>query len=220
MKVLIPLLFILVSCGPRGSLYFDPGPYNVTYDLMQAASYKDVKEKVLDKYCITCHGSAGNVNLETYENVMANFEGIKRTVLFSKTMPRRPYKSLSKEEFDLVASWVLAGGPTLPLNGKDPGALRMPILAANYLSIKENIIDKRCIICHQEGGSGAKYLMTSREVMLANRMIIPGDAMKSKFIRYIDVNSKKFMPPKKTGMSPVTEQEKALVIEWMQNGAL
>jgi uncharacterized membrane protein len=50
-------------------------------------SYATVRDRVFIPKCVSCHGTAGGVNLETYEGARSRARDIKRVALVEKKMP-------------------------------------------------------------------------------------------------------------------------------------
>lgn len=78
--------------------------------------YQFVHLKVIEPYCLRCHnpadGNKGDVNLESYEDVMAHLRGIEETVLVDESMPpRRAGGPLAEYEKTLLKTWIEAGAP-------------------------------------------------------------------------------------------------------------
>ena len=72
--------------------------------------------KVLSPRYLRCHsdagGNKGDVNLETYENVIANLDDVENEALNKKTMPpRRAGGPLSDYEQAILKLWIEAGAP-------------------------------------------------------------------------------------------------------------
>lgn len=72
------------------------------------ATYATVRKAVFQRKCESCHGKKGGVNLETYENVMANLSMV-RSEIESDSMPKEV--PLSEKEKRYVLNWIRAGAP-------------------------------------------------------------------------------------------------------------
>ena len=99
-------------------------------------SYGALNYSIFQAKCMSCHGSSGNVNLENYQNVVGNLQGIKRTVFFEKTMPKRGF--LTQDEEKMLWNWIDMGAPEF---SQDPNNIPPPPepLTAAYDSIYKNI---------------------------------------------------------------------------------
>lgn len=195
----------------------------VSEALIRSISYQEVNEKVFQLKCIGCHGSSGGVNLETYKSAASHLEGIKNSTVVRRTMPRSPVKSLTKNELELVAAWVAAGGPDAPLDSPTSGGSSGggPVLEPTYESIKKQIIDRKCLSCHTAGGSAHRMPFNTREELLDEtyEVVIPNNPDESGFLIVLKPDARKPMPPKDSSFSAVTESEKAVIREWILKGA-
>lgn len=195
----------------------------VSRQMMDSVSFIEVKNKVLIPKCISCHGNSGGVNLENYSAARSHLDAIAQSTLIKKTMPKAGNEKLTPEEYLLLAAWVKAGGPETPLNGTDvPPPAPVEILKPEFTSIKKLIIDRKCLSCHKPGGEAPRVPLNTPEEMIDSplEIIIPGNADESGFIMTLDwENSTKPMPPKKSGITPVSAEEIEIIKQWINNGA-
>lgn len=195
----------------------------VSEALIRSISYQEVNEKVFQPKCIGCHGSSGGVNLETYKSASSHLEGIKNSTVVRRTMPRSPVKSLTKNELELVAAWVAAGGPDAPLDSPTSGGGSGggQVLEPTYESIKKQIIDRKCLSCHTAGGSAHRMPFNTKEELLDDtyEVVIPNNPDESGMLIVLKPDARKPMPPKDSSFSAVTESEKAVIREWILKGA-
>lgn len=195
----------------------------VSRQMMDSVSFAEVKNKVFIPKCISCHGNAGGVNLESYSAARSHLDAIAQSSLVKKTMPKAGNEKLTPEEYLLLAAWVKAGGPETPLNGSDaPPPVPVEILKPEFSSIKKLIIDRKCLSCHKPGGEAPRVLLNTPEDMIDSplEIVIPGNADESGFIMSLDwENSTKPMPPKKSGITPVSAEEIEIIKQWINNGA-
>lgn len=207
------------------ALTFDVGndEVKVSEALIRSISYEEVSEKVFRPKCIGCHGSSGGVNLESYKSASSHLEAIKNSTVVRRTMPRSPVIALTKNELELVAAWVAAGGPDSPLDGSTSGGTTGggPVLEPTYESIKKQIIDRKCLSCHTAGGSAHRMPFNTREELLDDtyEVVIPNNPDESGMLIVLKPDARKPMPPKDSGFSAVTESEKAVIREWILKGA-
>lgn len=94
-------------------------------------------------------------------------------------------------------------------------------LAPNFASIKANLLDKKCLSCHGVGGEAARIPLNSRDEMVNSplEIIIPKNADESGLVLVLLDGAIKKMPPKNSGMAPVTPGDIDVVKEWINNGA-
>lgn len=221
MRTILLFFIVLYGCGKQSALYFDEGPMTVSPALVRSISYKEIKAKVFDKSCIGCHGDSGGVSLESYTAAYQHLEAIRRTVLLRKSMPKSPFKSLTRSQLEMVTAWLEAGGPEKPLDGSDPGESDETELNPTFASIKTHILDKKCLSCHSVGNEAARIPLTTRDDLLNSPLdiVLPGDPDESGLMIVIEAGARKFMPPTRSGITPVTEEQKRVIREWIEKGA-
>lgn len=112
--LLIGLLVGLTACnytidktGGRGQGNFaNADPRELNYDV--------INQGILLPKCATCHsvggGNRGGVNLETYENVVAEKSAIVDAVS-TGFMPPRSAPALNNDEKTALLAWIQAGAP-------------------------------------------------------------------------------------------------------------
>lgn len=191
-------------------------------ELVAQVSFQDVYTKVLVPRCIVCHGSAGNVNLETYASARSHLKAIKQVALTQRKMPRAPYPPLKREELLILSAWIQAGGPELPLNGQIPEPLPTPEpLQPTFESIKNHVLAPKCIVCHGPGGNAARMPLVTREDLVNSplELVIPGNPEESGLVLSLLENARKRMPPPDSKITPVKPEEIAIIQKWIKNGA-
>ena len=103
----------LVACNSYKSKIHneDTGPITAS-----AIDYQVVHDQIFAPYCLCCHsasgGNKGDVNLETYQNVIDNLDDIKTAVLVKQAMPpKRAGGPLASNLQQLLSTWINAGAP-------------------------------------------------------------------------------------------------------------
>lgn len=220
MKTLL-ILFLFVSCGGPSKLRFSvqDTTFEVSDELKQSVSYNELVSKVFANSCISCHDSGSKIRLDTYESAVVHLKAIKKTVLLTKGMPRAPVSPLDKKQLQIVAAWVEAGGPREPLNG---GQVEPePELRPEFVSIKARILDRKCMTCHSPGGSASQIPLVTKDDLINSNLdiVVPGNPDDSGLMIVLEEGARKFMPPKKSGFTPVSEEEKAVIRQWITDGA-
>ena len=187
-------------------------------------SFSLVSQKIFASKCVSCHGNAGGINLESYPEVVKNINLIKKAVFDKKTMPKNG--SLTNEELSYLWNWIKIGAPEQPQNGNTnplpnplPDPLPGPILAT-YDSINKNIFQNSCKDCHNSAGSG-KRILFDKDALLNSplELVIPGNPDESGLIVALERNDDKRMPPAKEGYSALTDEAKWAIRKWIENGA-
>jgi uncharacterized membrane protein len=191
----------------------------ISQELIAKISYAEVKRVVFDPSCISCHGESGNVNLENFENTRAHLAEIKNSTLLSKNMPKAPYSALNQTQLQYLSAWYKAGTPQF---AADPTPPTKPIvLLPTFASIKENIISKKCLSCHNPNGDAERVPLDTVEAMINSPLdiIIPSNADESGFIIVIKEGARGKMPPPRSGIKSVSAEEIEIIKEWINNGA-
>lgn len=246
--VLIAALTVVACNSYKSKLQ----PQNEGNVLPAAIDYAFVNAKVFQPHCIRCHdmagGNKGDVNLETYENVIANIDDIANSALVEKSMPpRRAGGPLGEYEQNVLKLWIDAGAPRdarsapvetptpeptpvptpselppppAPPTGTPPPQPQPVIVEPTWDSIYTNVFEPKCVKCHKAGEKAEDYPLTDRAYVTdaANLLLIPGNPDESDIYTSIMRTGKGMMPPAKTGMT-LSAQEKDAVRLWILNGA-
>jgi uncharacterized membrane protein len=77
-------------------------------------NYENVQREVISPRCLKCHSDAGmndgDINLETYENVVGSINLIESEIR-SGSMPRPRTNPLTLVQKDLILNWIAVGAP-------------------------------------------------------------------------------------------------------------
>lgn len=190
--------------------------------------YPLLREKVFAPRCISCHGNAGGVSLETYTSIKANLAKIAIVTLVEKSMPKS--SPLPKAESDLLAAWIKAGGPEssgsepIPSPSPSPSPIPEEPLKPTFTSLKKRVFESKCISCHS--GSSPRgdisfeslkdLLKSSREPL---KMEDDGDPDTSGLVIAITRKDAKRMPPPNAG-SALSDTEIEVIKKWVKEGAM
>ena len=191
-------------------------------ELLGKVSYQLINKKILMPKCVLCHGHSGGVSLETYAEVYGYIDKIKEVSITTSSMPKAPYPSLNDEERTLLATWIKAGAPENALGGSDT---EMPPanerLLPTFASIKKNILQNKCLVCHSPGNDGEDVSLNSAEDMINSPrdIVIPGDPDSSELVLSVLPTARKIMPPKRSGISQLKPEEIEIIKQWIMNGA-
>lgn len=195
----------------------------VTYNqaMLDKVSYQLINQRILIPKCVSCHGTSGNVNLESYISVFGYLEQIKEVTIKTHKMPKSPYPALNNEELMLLATWIQAGGPETSLDGSKLPPVEVEPLEPRFLSIKKNIFQNKCLICHSVGKEAERVSLNSPEEMISSplELVIPGNPDESGLVLAVLPDARKIMPPKKSGMVNLKPEEIEIIKQWIANGA-
>lgn len=181
-------------------------------------SYGVLAQKVFIPKCISCHGGSGNINLESYGEVVRNLSLIKKVVFIEKTMPKNG--SLTNEELSYLWNWIKIGGPDQPQNGNTNPPVDPDPIIATYESINKHVFQVSCKDCHNPTGPG-KRISLDKESLLNSplELIIPGNSDESGLIIALERIDNKRMPPAKEGYTALNSETKATIRKWIESGA-
>jgi mono/diheme cytochrome c family protein len=197
----------------------DPSAIMPTQQQLDGSSFAAVYAAVLQPHCISCHGTSGGVNLESYSAALSALGQIKSVAIDSRQMPKSPEAPLSTSELQILNAWILTNGREFPVDGTPPPPPPPP-LVATYTSIKAHIFDAKCISCHKVGGKAQKYPFTSLAEIINNPdpVVISGSVAQSALNDVLQPGADTPMPPGSSGYSPLSNDEITVIQEWITNG--
>lgn len=219
--VLLLLSVFFVGCRYSWVSYPDKldlsGQFSLPKEEQLKLSYDLINQKVLQPKCVSCHGSSGGVNLESYENVKSWLGDIKRSVFVTSTMPKK--NILTDEEKRYLWNWIEIGAPVAAQNPVDQPIEPDP-LTATYDSIYKNIFVSKCNTCHSDGNSGERVPLTKAELLDSPlELVLPENPDESGLVIAVERDDYKRMPPAKDGYEALEEQEKVVIRKWIEDGA-
>lgn len=190
----------------------------VSDEMLNTVSYKQLREEVLIPKCLSCHGNAGGVNLESYNSCSSHLADISRSCLQTKSMPKAPVSPLNQRQLEVLTAWIEAGGPEKPRNSESPeGEETEP--HSGFEKIKQEIIEPKCLSCHIPGEHAGHIPLGTREDLLKSplNLVLPGHPDKSLFYSITAPGAMNMMPP--IGVDPLTETQREMIRMWIQKGA-
>jgi uncharacterized membrane protein len=213
--LLTSLSFQLSSCGFRHikSHAVEDNAKTEQISLTTPASFDEIQKKIIGPKCLQCHsdfgGNKAGVNLESFEQVEKYLNGIKQRSLVDLNMP--PSEPLSKMEQSLLQSWI-----NKEFSGKIETKETTPVkMIVKWQKIKNEIIDKHCLICHSPPTTEASGDKIS--TMEAGLDLSSLDVVREKadliFKRAIILHDMPLQP-----YPPLNEQEKMMLSQWMIEG--
>ena len=83
------------------------------------------------------------------------------------------------------------------------------------------ILEQKCLYCHAPGKRGERVSLDTKEALINSplEIVIPGNAEESDIILVLAPDARKPMPPRNSGPAPITEEEKNILIQWINQGA-
>jgi uncharacterized membrane protein len=225
---LIFLSFFMTSCsaiypmmGIKGT---DTPPGNQekpSPEMLSKISFSDVMTEVFQPKCITCHGSSGGVSLVDFQSARQFLKEIEQAALIENRMPKSPVSPLTDRERLILRAWIDAGAPERPAVGEPKPLPPEPVLEATFDSIRSQILEKKCVLCHKAGGKAERIPLSTREDLLNSplEIVIPGNPEESMLMIVTQAGARKPMPPKSSGITPLTAEQIDIVGRWILNGA-
>lgn len=211
----------LTSCGNYEEFKEDPSAPIAGLATTTSLSYAQVYEKVIGPSCFRCHG-----NYATYEGMLPELENGKIfQEIRANTMPQDG--PLNSEDRLMLLSWIAGGYP----EGEvvvDP----TPIQTGPTLdTLAKGIFGAKCIRCHTvnpddpDDRGPAPFALNNKIDLLVyatqfNPFLFdfefPED---SGFVQRLTSDDPvQLMPPASSGLEPLTEEEREVVIEWIRRG--
>lgn len=222
-KMAIPatiLSLLLSGCG----FHVDKG--NSNRELLQLGAgqidFRIVSQAVFQTRCVTCHGTSGGVNMQSYPSVKQNIDRI-RMVLENRRMPKSG--PLPEEESRLVLQWIQDGAPEKVEGARAEVAVGAPLppLEPTFRSLKARLFGLKCVGCHSPNShsEAEKYPLVSYDdiVHSPENLVNPMKPEKSLIVKALrgQIEDRQ-MPPPDSGVTPPTQEEIQTLIDWIANG--
>ena len=165
------------------------------------------------------------MNLESYAAVKASIANVE-AVIKARTMPKA--RPLPANEEALILKWIGEGAPETASSTTDPNCdpgtpgnppvVPVAPLAPNYESIRERILEPKCMTCHT-AGSGLYDFSTYRGLMNdADELFEMDDPEDSDLIEAVTKTGRGAMPPPRSGIAPLTPDEVQVLLQWIRRG--
>lgn len=211
-------IFVMVLVGTLSSCgFYRPKNQDGGFSFNQSElSFDLVKSRVLAPRCVACHNSAsakGGVILDNYDDVKANLGRIETAALVNQTMP--PTGPLSDSSKELLRAWIDAGAP------REGSGATQPTLEATFTSIRKNVFEAKCVVCHTAGGTAEKVPLVDYTTLLNSprELVLPGNPTESALVLSIEATDDNQMPPKDSGLGRLSDLEISTIKSWIQDGA-
>lgn len=211
-----PLLFALamiafMSCGNYEEFKEDPSALFTGGLNPQGTTFSDIKEQIFDARCAKCHGQ----EYSNYDDVINNLDAITRTIR-TDSMPKDG--PLTNEQKQLLFSWIADGAP------EGEVIIEPIVVEPTFESLQQTIFASKCIRCHTKGGPAPFFLDDRQNMMVYATVFNPfmfdfefpeeGDFIK----RLSSQSPVEQMPPARSGLELLTEEEKEIITEWIRRG--
>jgi uncharacterized membrane protein len=178
-------------------------------------SFAEVRLKVLDPHCIKCHS-----NYVDYKSVKKNISQILNSVEQNR-MPKNAIP-ISDDLKELLRAWVAEGTPeNLETNTDSPEPTDDGALKPTWDSLKLNIFDPKCLVCHSANGKSPWVDFTNRATMaktLIKHIDFKNPDDSNLILRLRDTEEPMPPLPPQSTLTQLTEEEVLVVIEWIKAG--
>lgn len=200
-----------------------------------SSAFAVIQKNIIEPKCLNCHSSnnpSDGIDLSSYANVISSRTVVPGkpelstlyTSVATKKMPRGG-SALADGEIELIQKWILAGALEVDLEvGTSPTPTPTPtptpeVVPASYQWIHKNIIQRKCLVCHNTAKPRGRVDLSSYEALMAStgnqtKPVIVGDAEGSTF--YKELVEKK-MPPT---IKKLDAAETKALHDWIAAGAL
>lgn len=202
----------------KGSTEESNQQFSLPANQISELSYGVLAQKVFTPKCISCHGTSGNISLESYGEVVRNLALLKKTIFIEKTMPKKG--SLTQEELSYLWNWIQMGGPEQAQSGNTEPLPETDPLVPTFDSINKHVFQVTCKECHNPTGPGKRIALDKQSLLDSPlELIIPGNPDESGLIVAIERTDDKRMPSAKEGYAALSAETKLTIRKWIENGA-
>lgn len=171
-------------------------------------SFASVKTQIFDVSCLRCHPGYAN-----YNTVKKDINKIVGSVM-SNRMPKNA-APVSNELKALLLAYVEAGAPL----GGNENTSPVPVPVTNWSHISETIIFPKCFVCHNpEGEASFVDLSTRQAIFEAREQLVNFENPDESYLLQIVQDEVEPMPPQRSNIERLTQDEIALLREWIRLG--
>jgi len=163
--------------------------------------YNTLRSQIFASQCISCHGSSGGVNLETYSSAVAAASQIRNAVVVSKVMP--PSGPLNDTELQAVQAWLDGGTPENDVAGTPSSTTPTSSGNVTYAQVSSQIFTPSCVACHSGSRASAGVDLSSYSSVVSNISMIQQQVL-------VDQS----MPPSQ----PLSSSAQTLLKTWISQG--
>ncbi len=218
---LLPILLILSACNYERTKNIEDPATTTT-----ASRFAVIQKNIIEPKCLACHSAnnpADGINLSTYADVMNSKTVIpgkpQESKLFTSVangrMPRGR-AALPTDEIQLIQKWITDGAHEVENEVGNP--VPAPEAVPTYQWISKNVLEKKCLICHNTAKPRGKVDLSSYEALMAStgnktKPVIAGNAEASTL--YLEIEEQK-MPP---NIKKLDEAEMKALHDWILVGA-
>lgn len=91
----------------------------------------------------------------------------------------------------------------------------------DFQSIFNNVIQPQCMSCHEPGGRAESVPLATYQDLVSGLdvLVVPGDIDSSLFYQVMLPTARRQMPPPRSGLPPVSENNIEVIRLWIEMGA-
>lgn len=206
---LILCLFSLFGCGNYTEFKEDPSGSFRGISPSRELTFQEVKTEVFERSCTQCHSAYSE-----YDAVKSNLDAIVASVRSDRMPQNGP---LTDEQKGLLFSWLAAGALEGDTQADQPPVAKK--LEATYESINRFVIGRKCVACHSPSGQVPWVDLSTREAIWKQRsFLLDFESPEMSYMIGIIEDEFEPMPPLTSPFEQVTEEEVAVLKEWIRLG--
>ncbi|MNK77674.1 hypothetical protein D3C87_972820 [compost metagenome] len=230
-------VFALTSCsytlGELG-LYNDDKVAGISLAQMSEMDLNfETVRKISLSTCLECH-TTGNHSIDTPAKLLEHKNEVLDSVR-NKTMPPKSsgYAALNECETKILETWIeertqnrsvvskvkdipACAGAKPPEPKPKTDFTKLPL---SFENLQREILAPKCLSCHATDSPGYQYALDDLERMKDNELILATADESLMYQVTIPGRVKYFMPPKKSGLQPLTDEERDYMKRWIEDGA-
>lgn len=209
-KIILYLgLMSLIACGNSIEFKEEPGDFTSGDFPLTDLNFAKINADIMQTSCVKCHKAYGD-----YETVFNERNKILSAVLENRMPKNAP--ALNDELKGLLAAWVNIGAP-LGSGGNDSGTRE---LEPTWESLSIKIFFPKCVQCHNPDGQASFLDLSTRQSFFDNRndLLNNFEDVENSYLFEVLNDPDEPMPPAFSGIGVLSEQEKAVIKEWVEKG--
>jgi uncharacterized membrane protein len=202
---------LLVGCGNYQEFKEDPSTSAFSGITPNSGiTFNSLSSEVLTNSCFRCHKGWN------YDTMISKKTEIVQAIV-TNYMPKDG--PLSDSDKNLILSWYAAGAP-------EGEPIQAPVIPTRptFESLARTIFANKCLVCHQAGGEAPFALDDRVDLMYyatqGNPFLFDFDFVEdSEFMRRLVIDDPvEAMPPARSNLEKLTDEERAVIAEWIQAG--
>lgn len=202
-------LISLIACGNSIEFKEKPGDFTSGDFPLTDLTFATINTEIMQTSCVKCHKAYGD-----YETVFNERDKILSAVLENRMPKNAP--ALSDELKGLLSAWVSIGAPQGA--GANDGGSRQ--LEPTWESLSIKIFFPKCVQCHNPEGQASFLDLSTRQKFFENRhdLLNNFEDVENSFLFEVLNDPDEPMPPAYSGIDVLSENEKSVIKQWIEQG--